>query len=341
MINFTFPELNPHLFRPIGECWQLAECGASGWFQAPIALNLFVPPGSFPLRSDSLARRTIHNPANVTPKQSFLEAIRAADRFTEIYELLNSVVHHRADAAFAAKFCQLVGWGRNTALRRVVNNNVSIVAADNVDTIAQFTHDGLSDLLRAALTAAVSALDKYLHDRVVKGSWKMLANNADEIQGAWKKIQFPVTEIYACLKKAKGSSPKGNPGRPGATVKVHISTILYKHTFQSTEEVVFASKLLGIEDVFQKLADGMGRKWSKPKVVSTLSKLVRRRNQIVHEADLIRKTKSKQASRHDVTRAYAVDSIKFIRKLVDAFDNLKSEPIKQKVKKRRTVAKKP
>jgi len=55
-------------------------------------------------------------------------------------------------------------------------------------------------------------------------------------------------------------------------------------------------------------------------VQDTLTKIAKRRNQIVHESDLILKTSAKEISQREITRSEAQNAVEWVSSFVDALD---------------------
>ena len=89
-----------------------------------------------------------------------------------------------------------------------------------------FAHEYLSELLRAAIVATVSALDRYMHDIVVEKSWKLLNEPEDDIPRELKRIMIPVLES----KKALDRLRQDQKSRPGNVIKQAIQTVLHSRT---------------------------------------------------------------------------------------------------------------
>lgn len=88
------------------------------------------------------------------------------------------------------QICRVDGLDSNSIL--IFRESVGI---DN----EHFSHDYVSELLRAALVAAVSALDRYLHDLVVDYSWKLLSQAEDDIPAELKKNECSSLSVPVAL----------------------------------------------------------------------------------------------------------------------------------------------
>lgn len=61
---------------------------------------------------------------------------------------------------------------------------------------------------------------------------------------------------------------------------------------------------------------------NKQAVIDQLKAISTRRNQIVHEADIVRKTKAKKVTLRDISRATAAEWCTWTRQLVDAIEQV-------------------
>jgi restriction system protein len=168
--------------------------------------------------------------------------------------------------------------------------------------------------LRAALVAAVSAIDRYFHDIVVEHAWALLSKKEDDVPKELQKLSIPVLEA----KKALAKLHSDRSSRPGYIVKKAIQDVLYRQTFQNPDDIARAGQMLGIKDFWRKVAGKISGGSTSERVTASLRALARRRNQIVHEADLIRKTKAKKTTLRDITEKEAADWINWTEQFIAA-----------------------
>jgi hypothetical protein len=84
---------------------------------------------------------------------------------------------------------------------------------------------------------------------------------------------------------------------------------------------------LGVKDFWGITGSRMSAKPSAAVVVSMLKTITDRRNQIVHEADLVRKTKAKEITLRDLNDERARLWISWIRDFVQAMDAVVSATV--------------
>ncbi|MBI3301966.1 MAG: hypothetical protein HYZ72_07805 [Deltaproteobacteria bacterium] len=80
--------------------------------------------------------------------------------------------------------------------------------------------------------------------------------------------------------------------------------------------------MLGIKDFWSVVASKMPGKPSKEDVMKQLREIATRRNQIVHEADLVRKIKSKQLTLREVKHAEAKNIVDWTKNFVGAIEQV-------------------
>lgn len=117
---------------------------------------------------------------------------------------------------------------------------------------------------------------------------------------------------------------KSNPSsRPGTLIKKEIQNVIHiDFTFQKKSDIEKGAKLLGITDFWRQVSTKMPNNPSPGDVQDELTKIAKRRNQIVHESDLILKTSAKEISQRDITRADAENAINWVTSFVQALDEV-------------------
>ena len=154
-----------------------------------------------------------------------------------------------------------------------------------------------------------------MHDVVVERSWKLLSQPEENVPSALKDIRLPVLATKRALERLRGDTTS----RPGGLVKQALQDQLHKEfTFQNPENVQLAARMLGVDDFWRQIAKEMPGHPKPGELTDELRQIVRRRNQIVHEADLIRKTKGKGLTTRTIARETVGGWIKWIRNLGEA-----------------------
>ena len=127
------------------------------------------------------------------PKSAFDAAMQRVDRLLGLYHLLRNTRERGIRADWARKFKTLMHWAQGDAIDRVDGTGaVLILRHTSGFTADEFKHDELSELLRAALAASVSALDRYCHAVVVSLVMAQLRRSEDNWPKELKKLSLPI-----------------------------------------------------------------------------------------------------------------------------------------------------
>ncbi len=257
----------------------------------------------------------------MTPKTGFDTALDRASHLIRLYELICDTRQRGVRADWAAAFKDVMHWPDGEAIVRVDGRDgQSILVFREEAGIDRnhFAHDYLSELLRSAVVASVSALDRLLHDLVVKYSWKLLTRKEKDIPKGLKNLTLTALDARKALEHLR----KDSKARPGNLVKKAIQEKLHRDfTFQTPDSVLQAAKMLGIDDFWEKVAAQMQGRPVKQDVIEKLKEITLRRNQIVHEADLVR-TNRQQPSLRSLTLDDAKDWVDWMRNFGAAVDDV-------------------
>jgi hypothetical protein len=143
------------------------------------------------------------------------------------------------------------------AIYRYIHANSEIPAKDNV--------------LRAALTMLVSTIDTSVHELVISAILRKLSND---------QLQFDISKQTISMQCVL----QPDSVQRFAMVEASLRRQYSKETFQSSRQLenVFAG--IGINKIWSRVSARLGKTAEEIKL--QLDLMVRRRNQIVHEADL-------------------------------------------------------
>ena len=252
----------------------------------------------------------------------FETAIERASHLVQLYDLLHDSRQRAVRADWADSFNRLMHWPVGEQIVRIdgTDRDSLLVLRESVGIDREhFTHDYVSELLRASVVASISALDRYMHDIVLHHSWALLQRADADIPKELKKIAIPITTAKSIINKLK-DDPKS---RPGHIAKKAIQERLHRdYTFQKPGDILKASKMLGISNFWQSVADEMDGTPPKNDVIKQLREIAKRRNQIVHEADVVLKTKAKDITLRDISRTEAEEWTEWIYEFVWAVDTV-------------------
>jgi RiboL-PSP-HEPN len=131
----------------------------------------------------------------------------------------------------------------------------------------------LSDLLRAEVVLAVSALDQFIHELTRLGMlecWKGIRRNTD----AFNRFPLPIVV-------AKGLS------QPTSSHQIFDDEVRLKHSylsFQLPDRIADAIRLFSNVKLWDEVGNELGK--DAKTIKSSLALIVERRNKIAHEADV-------------------------------------------------------
>ena len=254
----------------------------------------------------------------------FDAAMQRAEHLVTLYDLLSDRRIRSVRRGWATKFRELMRWRKREKFARVDGNQCILILREKAGiSRSHFSDEYLSELLRSAIVAAVSAMDRYFHDAVVSRCWTMLTRPEGQIPKELRALDLPALETARALAHLR-RDPKA---RPGNLVKKAIQDKLHNDfTSQGPDSILKAANMLAVKDFWQTVADQMSNKPKKGEVIAKLRSIAFRRNQIVHEADLERKTRSKHLTLRPITHRHATESIAWIRSFVTTVDSVFGQP---------------
>lgn len=169
----------------------------------------------------------------------------------------------------------------------------------------------LSDVLRAEMVLAVSALDKFIHDLVRMGMLEILSGLRPPTP-AYLRFQSSMEAIIFSL-----SNP--SPEELRNYFDEEIRARQEWQSFQYPDKIADAIRLISPIDLWKEVATQL--KITEPKLVKErLKVLVDRRNKIAHEADNILPvpTSKRPVGRWPIDPVSVDEAVDFIEKLAEA-----------------------
>lgn len=158
-----------------------------------------------------------------------------------------------------------------------------------------------SDLLRAQIVLAVSALDFYVHEVTANGMLEVFRG---------------IRPSTAAFEKSRVSVGAMITGYPTGKTDWFEADIRERHSFlsfQQPDKIADAIRLFSDVKLWQSIAATLGQ--DEGTIKARLRLLVDRRNKIAHEADI---DPSYPGARWPIADGDVTDSCKFLRELVDA-----------------------
>ena len=263
----------------------------------------------------------------ISAKDSFDYAVTRAEHLLTLYDLVHDTRVRQARSDWLTNFKALMRWPQSERLVRIdgKNRDSMLIIRESVQIDASaFSHEYSSELLRASITSSISALDRYVHDLVSGHAVMLLRRPEQEIPKDLAALEIPASTVKKALDKLR-NDPNS---KPGVILRKQIQEILHrKYTFQKPGDLEKAARLLGIQDLWGKVAKELRPPLAKADIIETLKKLAQRRNQIVHEADLVVQTRSKVIKLRETRRSEAQDALEFVDRLVTAFDKIAASSI--------------
>lgn len=266
----------------------------------------------------------------ITAIDGFNSAMERANHLLKLYAVLHDTRKRDVRNDWAEKFKALMNWPASEKIVRVDGENSLLILRESASIDrTHFTHDYLSELLRATIVAAVSAVDRYMHDIIVEKSWTLLCRPEGDVPKELRKLAVPILSAKKALEQLRSD----NESRPGHILKQAIQAALHEeYTFQNSSSIEKGAKMLGIQDFWGEVIKHLSDKPIKGDVQKKLKEITTRRNQIVHEADLIRKTSAKKITVREIDLDTTKEYVSWIRAFVSAINDVAMETFRAKSK---------
>ena len=180
-------------------------------------------------------------------------------------------------------------------------------------------HGLRDDLLRAALTMGIAALDAYLHLAVTSSllPWKL--------KGSLRGLSIGLGDLQDAVKGADDRRKKTKHPRPWYVVKEVLHDRLLRATFQSPDQVKEALAMCGLKDCWAQAVKKMGS--TPAREDKWLRGLSQRRNSIVHECDRERSREPQSVKLWPITHARVKKDLGRLEKLIAAIDTVRGEQL--------------
>ena len=219
-----------------------------------------------------------------------------------------------------AAFQKLMHWPVGADIDRVDSKDVVLVLRDGASlTTDHFSAQHLDDLLRASLVFAVSALDRYVHERVIKGIVGSLKQSP--LTKPQQELMIPVTTAITISEEVRMARKAGTTIRTANIIRKKVQELLHKRPFQSFREIEYAFNLLGVTNISGQLQILYGKRDITAEKAQ-LNRIVSRRNAIVHEGDLLKHERGGKVRMQPIARKYVEDSLNFIGAFVGHLEHV-------------------
>lgn len=213
-----------------------------------------------------------------------------------------------------SSFLKLMHWPTWHIIERVDSKDAVVILRDGASlTQDHFSPTHLDDMLRASLTFGVSALDRYVHERVIKRI--VTALKSEHLTKQQEEFSIPITTAIQISKEALAARKAGKSIRTANIVRKKVQELLHKRPFQSWREIEYAFNLLGVSNLSGQLQTAYGIGDMKP-IKNQLNQIAARRNCIVHEGDLVKHERGGTVKMQPITRKYIEDTLDFLDQFV-------------------------
>lgn len=254
------------------------------------------------------------------PIDAYQDTAVRAKRFLLLHDGLMNTRQRSIRADWKSSFNKLMHWNQGADIKRVDSRDAVIVLRDGSALQPDdFTKESLDDLLRSSLTFGVSALDRYIHERIIKGF--VTAYRAGNLNKQQKEFTIPATLAMDIVEKTRKANQNGATVRPANEVRKAVQEILHKRPFQSWREVEYGFCLIGVTGLAGKLQGTLGVGDFTP-IKRQLNKIAERRNHIVHEGDLARHQRGGGVKAQHIERKFVEDSLTFLDGFVAALEQV-------------------
>lgn len=219
-----------------------------------------------------------------------------------------------------SSFLTLMHWPAGHAIERVDGKDAVVILKDGASlTQDHFSPVHLDDMLRASLTFGVSALDRYVHERVIKGI--VTALKSGPLTKQQEEFSIPVTTAIQISEEALTAHKAGKNIRTANIVRKKVQELLHKRPFQSWREIEYAFCLLGVTNLSGQLQAAYVVGDMKP-IKNQLNQIAARRNSIVHEGDLVKHERGGAVKMQPIARKYVEDTLDFLDQFVGHLENV-------------------
>jgi len=264
--------------------------------------------------------QTVRQGGPLKPIDAYTHAADRGRRFLRMHDALVNTRKYGIRSDWAAKFCALMHWSKNSGIERIDSRQAVIILRHGASvTRDDFTAESADDLLRAALAFGVSALDRYIHERVVKGI--VVALKQPDLNYTQQNLMLPAVEAINITERARKARAGGDEVRLANDVRKVVQELLHKRPFQSWREIEYAFKLLGETKLAGKLQHAYGVNDMTP-IKKQLGEIAKRRNWIVHEGDLVRHERGGTCRCHAISPKFVRDSLAFLDDFVGHLESV-------------------
>lgn len=193
------------------------------------------------------------------------------------------------------------------AATNVLNRADALLAVDRTHTPLAVR----SDVRRASLTMGVAAIDTYLH-------WAIRNADLDSLPKKLQDLQVSFADLLDMGDASVEARRYGRHDRPRVRARTVLNEALLKMSFQSARGVENGLGMVGVQQCWKNLNKQIQPHETATDIKTRLNALAHRRNQIVHEGDLVRLVRPRSVRVSDIERSRVRDDLAWIRRFVAA-----------------------
>lgn len=260
----------------------------------------------------------------MTPYEAYTDIRDRARFMLTIYDGLLNTRQRRIREDWKRGFCQLMHWRRGIPIERLDSPDAIIILKEGSRlTAGTFTHDHLDDFLRSALVMAVGALDRYVHERVVRVIIPALQGR--DLNREQETLAVPIStvlEISDEMVRLRRENPN-QTFRPANVARRKLQEHLHTRPFQSWKEITYAFALIGINGLDGQLQTAYAAA-NLGSIKREHTSIIVKRNHIVHEGDLVKHQRAGHANirKNAISRQFVDSSIAHLDTLVQHLETI-------------------
>jgi len=220
----------------------------------------------------------------------FQEATEQAEYFECLYDALLTKTERAVRREWKERFydAKLVKWAKRDELWRSQNDHIIMVGKKTSGINEKyFRSDCLVLLLKSALVSILAGIDKILHE-AISNRFSSLA----QVGTLDSFVRLDLSKSYKIARAARERKGKGGKikPRPGHPIKAESLKVMYGESYLSLNRLQQVCAACGKNRIFTLYAKTITGS-SAEDLQNEWNNIYRRRNFIVHECDIIRRSK--------------------------------------------------
>jgi hypothetical protein len=256
----------------------------------------------------------------MTPKAAYDQISARARDFQRLHDGLINLRSYRIRKDWKAGLCRLMRWSQDIDIERVDTKDALIILREGSDLRpSDFSSRSLDDLLRASLSLAVSALDRYVHERIVRSVIATLKRR--DLSRRQQGLSIPAVFALQAAEAVRRAAREGKQARPANEIRKRIQDQLHRQSFQNWKEIEEAFELVGVTGLAGKL-QARYRVANFTEIRDRLNSIVDRRHKIVHEGDLVRHARGGRPRPSPISRKFVDESLIFLDGFVEKLETV-------------------